>query len=109
MADEDVAGVQVDPCQGAVYGAHPVQPAELVECNPIGTRPIMRPGQPPAEFLSADQRRLRRDSDDLGVAGPPDGGEHAAVAEARDDDTAQIHHHTLTYEEGHPLRGAPLE
>src|SRR5206468_8179874 len=99
MGDDDVAGVDVDPRQGAVHGAHPVQPAELLEWNPVGASPVVRAGQPPAQFLAADQRRLRRDPYDLDVAGQPDCGEHAAIAETGNDDATQIHAHTLTYEE----------
>ena len=116
MADTYGAGGKVEPCQSAVDGAHPVQAAEPVERDPVGARPVLRAGQPPAQFLAADQCRFGRDSDHLGVAGEPDRGEYTAVTQPRDDDALAIHtglleRRTVTRsntKEGHPVTGAPL-
>ena len=82
---------QVDTGQRALNGAHPIEAVKAVERNPVVPGPVLRPGNPPAQLLSADQTRLRRDAYDLGVLGEPDRRQYAAVPEPRND-----HAHPVT-------------
>lgn len=92
-------GREVQPGQGAVHGADPVEAAEPAERDPVVAGPVVGPCQPPAEFLAADQSRLGRDSDDVGVAGELDRGQHAGVAHPGDDDPLPRHARTSTVSE----------
>src|SRR6195256_7094976 len=95
VSDADGAGTKVDPGQAAVHGAHSVKAAEPVERDPVGSRPVVRTGQPPTQLLPTYQRRFSRDSNDLGVAGQSDRREHSAVAQPGDDDALALHPYSV--------------
>ena len=84
-SDGDRAGGEVHVGQGAVHGADPVQAAESVERDPVVPGPVVGIGQPPAQFLSADQPRLGRNADHVGVFRQLHRAQHTGVAEAGDD------------------------
>ena len=90
-AAEHRAGRQVHPGERRLNGADPVQSAELLERDPVVPRPVLRPRQPHTQLLAADQCGFGGDPHDVGVAGQPDRGQDAAVAESGDDDPLAAH------------------
>ena len=71
----------------SVDGPGSVQPPEPVERDPVVSLPFSGPCDASAQLLPTDQRRFRRDADDVDMAGQSDRGEDAAVAETCDHDS----------------------
>ena len=91
QADGHGTGVGVQPRQGALHDAHPVEPTQLVEGQPVVAGPALGAGQPATELLSAQQSGLHRDAHDVRVLGQPHGDQAPGVAQASDDDSGTAH------------------
>ena len=98
---DDRPGGQVEAGELTVHDPHPVEAAEPLEGVVVVAGPPLRPGEPQAELLAADQGGLGGDADDVVPLGEPDRGEDAGVAQAGD-------HHARTGHSGaHDRLGLP--
>ncbi len=68
------SGGGVDRGGAAVHDPYPVEAPEPVVGDPVVAHPLLGPGQPHTEFLTADQARLRGDTHDVGIPPEPNPG-----------------------------------
>ena len=91
IAHTNRTGGQIDSGHRAVHGPDPIEFTEPVEGDPVVARPVVGPGQSRAEFLTADQTRVERDTDDVEAARQTDRSEHAGIAESGDHHALSVH------------------